>query len=84
MTRRAFLFAPLAFVQTTRGVHVNGTLTPADSGGLEGYYNLCSTETGACSARDAIGIAVHPQGYFAKDFQAMANRKVQVSVFPVA
>lgn len=81
LTRRALLLAPFA-LQSPKGVHVNGTLTPADSGGLEGYYALCFE--GKCDPDDTIGLAVHPKGFWAKDFQAMANRKVQVSVFPVA
>ena len=82
MTRRAFLFAPLAVRQLKGGVHVNGTLTPADSGGLEGYYSLCFE--GRCDPDDTIWLAVHPKGFWAKDFQAMSGRQVQVSVFPVA
>ena len=78
MTRRAFLFAPLAFAQTTRGVHVNGTLTPDNASG-DGYYNLCFE--GKCDPDDTIGLAVHPNGFWAKDFQAMSGQRVQVSVF---
>ena len=81
VTRRALLLAPLGLLQS-KGVHVNGTLTPADSGGLEGYYALCFENK--CDPDDTIGLAVHPKGFWAKDFQAMSGRKVQVSVFPVA
>jgi len=77
MTRRAFLFTPAAFRQT-RGVHVTGTLTAS-----EGYYALCS-ESGRCHPTDTIALVVHPSGFFAKDFAAMAGRLVQVSVFPLA
>ena len=79
MTRRALLLAPLVFLQSKGGVHVNGILTPDDGGAGPGYYALCGER--ACNPVDAIAISVHPKGFFAADFAAMANRKVQVSVF---
>ena len=83
MNRRAFLLAPfLVPAQAAPSVHLRGTLTPADSGGLEGYYALC--EGDVCNALETLGISVHPKNpIFADDLRAMAGQHVQVSIFPV-
>ena len=82
VTRRAFLFAPflLPMQAAPASVHVRGVLA-ADNGSGDGYYALCGEK--ACHPVDAIAISVHPKGFFAADFAAMAGRQVQVSIFPV-
>ena len=83
MNRRAFLLAPfLVPAQAAPSVHLRGTLTTADSGGLEGYYALC--EGDVCNALETLGISVHPKNpIFADDLRAMAGQHVQVSIFQV-
>ena len=89
MNRRAFLATVIGVpalgqtVAAAPSVHLQGTLTPTDSGNLEGYYALCA-ENGTCHPIDALGISVHPKSIFSDDLRGMANRRVQVSIFPVA
>jgi len=89
LSRRQW-FAALAVIATPKSVsaapsvHLNGILTPADSGNLEGYYALCG-EGGVCNAVETLGISVHPKNpIFADDLKAMAGQWVQVSIFPTA
>ena len=69
VNRRAFLLAPfLVPAQAAPSVHLRGTLTPADSGGLKGYYALC--EGDVCNAIETLGISVHPKNpIFADDLR---------------
>lgn len=87
MTRRAFFAAvcgavtPATAAQAATGsIHHEVVLMP-DNGSGDGYYALCGEK--GCSPIDAIGISVHPKGFFAPNFAAMANRRVQFSLFPV-
>ena len=84
LSRRALLLAPflLPSKAAAASVHLRGTLTAADSGGLEGYYAMC--EGDVCNALETLGISVHPNNpIFADDLKAMAGQHVQGSIFPV-
>jgi len=84
MTRRGFFAAAFGVTTTAThvtaagGIHINAVLQ-ADNQSGDGYYATCGEN--ACSAEDAIGISVHPKGRWAKDFAAMANQRVQLSIF---
>lgn len=87
MTRRAFFATVFGVTATAKSVtaapsvHHQAVLRPDDQAG-SGYYSLCGES--ACHAEDAIGLSVHPKGFFAKDFESMAYRRVQVSIFPLS
>lgn len=89
LTRRGFLLAPIVGLIVPRsgeaatGFHIQGTLAANDTGD-EGYYALCSDETGACHPTDALGLIVHPKNeLLAEKLRGMAGSRVQVSVFPL-
>lgn len=86
LTRRQW-FAALTVIAAPKtataagGIHINAVLRPDNASAGDGYYALCGEK--ACDAKDAIGISVHPKGFFAKDFAAMAHGRVQFSLFRI-
>lgn len=60
------------------GVSVTGQLTDDTSDLQAGYFALCG---GVCSARDAIGISVHPQnGHVLPVLQRLVGQDVTVTI----
>lgn len=66
---------------TAASIHHQAVLRPDDGGAGVGYYLLCGER--ACDPKDAIGISVHPDGFFAKDLAEMQYHRVQFSIFSV-
>lgn len=87
MTRRAFLALPAVTVfnvtkAEAASLHVGGRLIDGASDLSHGYFALCGETTGACHAKDAIGITVHPDNtIYMQALTALIGKDVQLSIF---